>query len=776
MGNQIEKLKKKYENKDFNVLNEKEDKLLGNFAILSFFISKPIVCIKKSFNPKNYNIYIDVEYLIKLISNSHRNISNFFFMDFDQKNENSSTLIFEYGSIIKQQLKEKKIWILIEDILEGMIFLEKNLLHYPILKLKYILEKKGESYKLINPYVFPQFLEKVIKIYANPMMTISQKKEFNKKEIKRNVKELGILVLSLMGNFENDRLYSDFNYRKNCLKLIFNNISPQLQEFFSFIFDERISPDRFSSFKEWLNNNKKRFNPILMKDFYLKSDNKNIGNNFRNFHNRNKVNNNRVRASSTNVDPRKKNNIDYIKKISLKNSNNRINIFENQRKEIKNGPMNNSLNFTKGGLVKKGINHFPKTKNDREEKSHIFNKNFINKLGREELKENNQIFVGGKEDVYNFINGGGNQNNMNNYIKNQNKFNLPVYKNNQNQISSNNNKNTNFTNYDFNKNKNSILINKESNFPKPIKNKYSNYNSNERNQNINYNSNETNQKLFQNLKNKNTNQNFNNINSIKNPDQNQKNNFNQKNTDQNFNSKNIYNFPNQNNPQKKEEKGYINAKQIKSIIMRWDKETKKYVKTTYFTDGSSDKQIIENDIRLKKNEKDLRSSLNLKKNVNERNILEDKKINTFYFILEQEGKKILLFKRKNDKSKNKYHDLKKIVDFNKLLMPSVYHHIENDLKKEDLENKKVILKKNEVDKLNLKKKVKNSSKKKELKKKDTKKKLKKKDSDKKFKNGKKKNDKKIKNKEVIKKKLLKKKEPKNLKKDSKNNKAVKKKK
>ena len=774
MGNQIEKLKHKYEKGDYNVLNENQDRLLGNFLILSFFISKPIVCIKKSFNPKNYNTNIDVEYLIKLISKSHRGISDFFFMNIDKKNENSYTLIFEYGNILKKPIKEKKIWLLIENILEAMLFLEKNLLHYPILKLKYILEKKGESYKLLNPYVFPQFLEKVIKMYANPMVSISQKKNFHKIEIKRNVLELGILVLSLMGDFNTDKLYSDFNYRKNCLKLIFNNISEQLKEFFSFIFDERISPDNFESFKLWLDNNKKSFNPISMKDYYYFADNNNIIRNSinqqnRNFQNQNRnrvnthrprVNNNnrKVRASSNNVGPRRNLNFDNSISNQKKNQEFKKNSLQQNQRYQKN---NNNL--VSKSLIFDGEQN--KGSNKKRTSINIFDKRFVNQSGGVELKKkkqneikNNDFFVGETEDVYNFINGGGqNTNNMNNYIKHQD--NIPIhYLKNQNnnkpqnrnplknEFDNSKNKFNNFTNYNFKKNN-------------------TNQTQNIKNPNI------LQQNINQNIKNKNNllNQNNNNIlNQNKNnilPQNNknilpQNNNILPQNNNKNIlsqnNNKNILPQKNNNNLLKNNNSNNnneLNKKQVKSIIMRWDKESKKYKKTTYYMDGTSDSQIIENDIRLKKNEENLKNNLNLRNSLNLKKSLVNKN-DTIFFVLEQDGKNILLFKRKTDEE-NLFGEMKKIVDVNKILMPSNYHQIPE------------IEKKKKVKVFDSKKKVTKNISKPIIKKKSSKKKLKKKDSNKKLKNKELKTNKKLKKKDsekkLNKKKTVKKKDLKNKK-------------
>ncbi len=49
----------------------------------------------------------------------------------------------------------------------------------------------------------------------NPMTTIKVREKYCDKQIKRNIKELGCLVISLLGDCDEVKVYADDSYRIN---------------------------------------------------------------------------------------------------------------------------------------------------------------------------------------------------------------------------------------------------------------------------------------------------------------------------------------------------------------------------------------------------------------------------------------------------------------------------------------------------------------------------------------------------------------------------------
>ncbi len=178
-------------------------------------------------------------------------------------------MVFEYGPKIKKPLKkEKYIWIMIEHIVDAMIFLEELGLHYPSLRLAYVMRKEYKFFKLLNPYAFPFFLKEVLKVYTNPLIPITKRKKYRECNQKRNIFELGILVLNSIGDFDEEKLYLNFEYLKSTLMEIYHLISSQLREFFKFIFDETTTPENFQEIKNWLVQNMERFKSKYMINYY----------------------------------------------------------------------------------------------------------------------------------------------------------------------------------------------------------------------------------------------------------------------------------------------------------------------------------------------------------------------------------------------------------------------------------------------------------------------------------------------------------------------------
>ena len=122
------------------------------------------------------------------------------FIEINQQNENLYDMVFEFGNYINTTLQnENLIWKFIEDTINALIFLENHSLHYPQLRKRYsVFIIASNSFKLLNPYCFKDFLTTCSDVYCNPDKTPMEIISHSQSNINRNVKEFGIMTLALI--------------------------------------------------------------------------------------------------------------------------------------------------------------------------------------------------------------------------------------------------------------------------------------------------------------------------------------------------------------------------------------------------------------------------------------------------------------------------------------------------------------------------------------------------------------------------------------------------
>lgn len=256
MGNtKSQKLKESYIKGKYNVKESRKDQLLGLFSVLQFYGYDNDMHIQKVLNPAEYDEYADINEFIKKLSNSCKNICEFYFVEYNTQNQDLFDLVFEFGSPMALPFEsEKHIWSLIEQLTDGMLFLEDNVLHYPFLHKNYIVQTGDRSFKLVNPYCFPDYLKEVLQIYMNPMNPVSNRKIYSQTQIKRNIKEFAVLIITLIQSHSVQRLLREPSYWQEVLLSMRGMISAELERFIAFILQQNpSSPQSFQDLKTWLN-------------------------------------------------------------------------------------------------------------------------------------------------------------------------------------------------------------------------------------------------------------------------------------------------------------------------------------------------------------------------------------------------------------------------------------------------------------------------------------------------------------------------------------------
>ena len=316
MGNtKSRKIKEKYDNNTYKIVRIIKDNFLNEHEIISFSFKKIELGLKKVIESKDFQLNWESKTILKYFSQTHPNLTDFYFVTKSKKKEKGNfDMIVEYGVLLYSPLKkEKHVWILIDNIISAMIYLEENGLHYPTIRPDYIIKKHYKHYKLLNPYVFSSMLKDILDIYTNEMIKISERKRYRRERIKMNIRELGCLGIYLMGDFNFDLLVSDQSYVEECIGKISRFVSPQTRSFLGYIFDEGLVGESFKEIKEWF------------EKFISLRTNKNSKNNF------------------YYVDlKKKKKNLDFVK-------NNNVKKFQSNRNHVK--PKKDLLNgFYKDGL------------------------------------------------------------------------------------------------------------------------------------------------------------------------------------------------------------------------------------------------------------------------------------------------------------------------------------------------------------------------------------------------------------------------------------------
>lgn len=214
MGNtKSSKLKELYAKNKFEELRAENDKHIGVFRVLKFPGFKDEMFVLKVLNPSLYDQYADIGEFQKKLSNPHPSICDFYFIETNAKSSDLYDMLYEFGTPFSEcAAKETHLWIFVDQILEGLIFMESNGLHYPLVNKKYVVKLERKKVKLINPYCFPNFIKEVLEIYLNPNNPISKRKEYAKGQIVNNIKDFGILLCALAINCNEYQLRNDAKY------------------------------------------------------------------------------------------------------------------------------------------------------------------------------------------------------------------------------------------------------------------------------------------------------------------------------------------------------------------------------------------------------------------------------------------------------------------------------------------------------------------------------------------------------------------------------------
>lgn len=255
MGNtKSQKLKDSFLKGKYMVKESRKDQLLGMYTVLQFNGFESDLYIQKVLNPAEYDEYADINEFIKKLSTNSKNICEFHFVEYSSTNQELFDLVFEFGTLLKLPFAtERQLWALVDNVIEAMLFLEENVMHYPFLHKNYIVETSRSGYKLINPYCFPDYLKEVLQVYMNPMTSVTNRKSYSQTQIRRNIREFGVMIITMVQSHSVQRLLKEPNYWQEVLVNLRSKISNDLENLIAYILQAGPnSPKSFADIKNWI--------------------------------------------------------------------------------------------------------------------------------------------------------------------------------------------------------------------------------------------------------------------------------------------------------------------------------------------------------------------------------------------------------------------------------------------------------------------------------------------------------------------------------------------
>jgi hypothetical protein len=242
MGNNRSKEMKKVYEKGFHKIKKPLfDSNLGSCEIIEINGHNGY-CIQRELDPSEFNGDIEMNTINNEFTKECKHICEFYFVTHGNDYQYSYKIIYEYGKQIKEKVTlEKRLWNLIRQVLDATVFLQNAKMHYPILSKKYIIQKDEKTYKLLNPFCFPEFIREFVQIYLAKKEQVSSKTKYSKECIKRNAFQFPFVILSIITDFSEIELKQDFSILQNSLKKIEKQFSPGLVEFLYYLLQEKPS-------------------------------------------------------------------------------------------------------------------------------------------------------------------------------------------------------------------------------------------------------------------------------------------------------------------------------------------------------------------------------------------------------------------------------------------------------------------------------------------------------------------------------------------------------
>lgn len=235
-------LKEEYEARRYRTIIQHTDPYIGSYQLIKFPNKSNVLYLRATIEPTKYDHYnCDYDLFSSKMHNGCRNICGFEFLNESAVQAQAYDLVFEFGNYINSQFqKEDVIWEFIYGVMEALIFLQAEGLHYPVLRKKFTTYVSDHhTFKLLNPFCFAEFIDKAIGVYFNYDVDLIEKADFSRQCINRNVKEFAIMVLALIKNVDESYFIRNPTTIKPAIKSLRGVYSDDLVNLLAFIIRSR---------------------------------------------------------------------------------------------------------------------------------------------------------------------------------------------------------------------------------------------------------------------------------------------------------------------------------------------------------------------------------------------------------------------------------------------------------------------------------------------------------------------------------------------------------
>lgn len=264
-------IKDHYNTQQYRVIIQHTDPYIGPYQLIKFTNMGTVLYLRTTLEPTKYDHYnCDYDLFSSKMHNGCRNICSFEFLNESSVQAQGYDLLFEFGNYINTNFqKEEVIWDFINGIIEGLIFLQAEGLHYPVLRKRYTtFVSETNTFKLLNPFCFLDFIDKAIGLYFNCDVDLIAKADYSRQCINRNVKEFAIMILALIKNVDESHFIKNPSLIKPSIKDLRGLYSDELVNLLAFIIRSR-EPINFIDLRNFIDQTADRlFNSVGSKESF----------------------------------------------------------------------------------------------------------------------------------------------------------------------------------------------------------------------------------------------------------------------------------------------------------------------------------------------------------------------------------------------------------------------------------------------------------------------------------------------------------------------------
>ena len=235
----------------FSASSHERDTHLGPFRLIKLASASQKLFLAKTIRPEAFDHFsLQFDKMLVALEKPLTGLCHYKSWS-NMENEHEYVLLFDFDEPISSPVIEADFWSLVCQIVESLKAMESSGIFYPALRKPY-LRRKSEtgSIRLLNPFCFTSFHEKSIRVIFDADTSETEKARFCRLNINRNIKELGILALSLLKNVDESIFLREPSIIRSAIKEVQGKFSPTVTHFLLFCLENRkeVTANQLSTF------------------------------------------------------------------------------------------------------------------------------------------------------------------------------------------------------------------------------------------------------------------------------------------------------------------------------------------------------------------------------------------------------------------------------------------------------------------------------------------------------------------------------------------------